>query len=282
MFCWSFLWGSYFDEKISYPLSSAPIDVIIPCIKKDQTILDLCIKGIIENGKNIRHIIVISPEPLTTQAEWFDEKKFPFSKRDIAGEIFKGDKKALNKFLSSKKTRIGWIYQQLLKFYAPFIIPNLSPNVLLLDADTIFLNPVEFTNELGEPLFNPTTEYHKPYFDHAKTLLPGFTKVYKEYSGISHHMLFQKCILEDLFKQITKVHHKEPWKAICNSINKKEAYGSPLSEYEIYFNFAFLRTNQSHLRFLKWQNISSIQNLEQYKKEGYIFVSCHSYLRGKE
>lgn len=187
---------------IIYSLSNEPIDVVIPCAKKDQEILDLCINGIRKNGKNIRNIIVISSELYTNEAKWFDEKNFPFSKNDIADEIFQNNLQAKQDFLSSPRTRIGWIYQQLLKLYSPFVIPGISKNVLVLDADTIFLNSVEFTNDLGDPLFAIAKEYYKPYFDIAQKILPEFYRVNKKLSGICHHMIFQRSILENLFSQI--------------------------------------------------------------------------------
>ena len=269
-------WGL---TKVSYRLEEAPIDVIIPCIAKDKITLDLCIEGIRKNGKNIRRIIVLSPEPLTDKAEWFDEKKFPFTKYDVAVEITQDEKKARE--LLRGNSRVGWIYQQFLKFYAPFVIPGISSNVLLLDADTVFLRPVAFVGPAGEGLYNPGEEYHKPYFRHAAKLIPGFKRVFKEYSGISHHMLFQKSVLQDLMSEIKLYHHVEPWKALCHSIDPKHLSLSSLSEYEIYFNFVFMRTSQMKVRPLKWANINSLDEIASYQEKGYDYVSCHAYLRAE-
>ena len=100
----------------------------------------------------------------------------------------------------------GWYYQQLLKLYALYAIPKISSNVLCLDSDTVFLNPVSFISEEGGSLFNPGYEYHKPYFEHIARFVPGLKKVYPKYSGISHHMLFQKPIMDDLFADVEKKH----------------------------------------------------------------------------
>ena len=277
-------WFSLVDffgfDKVSYSLQKAPIDVIIPCTSKDKHTLDLCISGIRKNGKDVRRIIVLSSEPLTEQAEWFDEKKFPFTKHDIALEILKDEKRAQE--LLSKSSRIGWIYQQFLKLYAPFIIPGISSNVLMLDADTVFLKPVTFIGPSGEGLYNPGSEFHQPYFRHAAKLIPGFKKVFKDYSGISHHMLFQRSVLEDLMNEIKLYHHVEPWRAFCRCIDLRYLSHSSLSEYEIYFNFAFMRTSQMKIRPLKWANINSLDEIATYQENGYDYVSCHAYLRGKK
>ena len=275
----SCLFADCFQKKTHYLFTKEPIDVVIPCCEKDLYTLDLCIKGIRQNGKNIRRIIVVSDEPFSSQAEWFDEKNFPFSKKDLAVEIFHNNKKSAEDFLASPRSRIGWIYQQFLKLYAYFVIPDISSNILILDSDTIFLNPTEFTNAIGEPYFTTDTENVGVYFDHGKRLLPGFKRVNKSLSGIANHMLFQGCILEDLFDQIYQIHHEEPWKAICRCIDTNYVYSSCLSEYEIYFNFALLRTDQAHPRTLIKANVSSLDRIENFRKEKYSYISCHEWMR---
>lgn len=262
------LFGTF--SKINYPLAPDPIDVVIPCALKDKEVLCKCIKGIRKYGDHVRRIIVVSSEPLTDLAEWFDEKNYPFTKQDLLDEIFQAHKETPSSF-----PRIGWIYQQFLKFYAFLVIPNISSNILILDADTIFLRPVRFIDWRGNPFFNWGGEYHPPYFEHAKKLLPDFEKVFQNRSGICHHMIFQKPILEDLFSEIVRVHSIEPWKAIARCI---DPLVTSLSEYEIYFNFTFLKTEQAHLRKLRWQNIDSMKDVEKYKKKNYDYVSCHIYI----
>jgi len=265
-----------FMFPIAYELPKEPIDVVIPCTSKDIRTLSLCINGIRKYGENINRIIVVSAEKLTEDAEWFDEKNYPFTKKDVSLQIFKDEKRA-EAYLHAPKNRIGWIYQQFLKLYASFVIPDLSSNVLILDSDTVFLNPVSFYDkQTGGGYFNPGTENNKPYFTHAQRLIPGFKKIYKNYSGISHHMLFQRPILEDLFQVVEDTHNQEFWKAACDCIDKKDIFAC-ISEYEIYFNFALGRTNQCKIRNLKWKNVR-FQGLGFFKKNGYHYVSCHAYL----
>lgn len=264
-------------QKVEYQFSNEPIDVVIPCAPKDKKTLALCIESIRKYGNNIRRVIVISKEKFIDQAEWFPEAFYPFSKKDIALEIFQGNKKKAKKFLASKKSRIGWIYQQFLKLYAPFVIPGISSNVLVLDSDVIFLNPTTFMNEKSEPIFHPAQEYHQPYFEHMSRLLPDLQRVHENLSGVAHHMLFQRPILSDLFDKIYERHRVEAWKAICRSIDEKVVYASSMSEYEIYFNFALLRTDQAHLFTLNYLDVNPLREVEKYKKLGYAFITCHDY-----
>jgi hypothetical protein len=268
-----------FASESPYTFNMEPIDVVIPTIEKDLPTLNLCIAGIKANCPHVRRVIVISSRQLTEEAEWFDEKLFPFDKQAVAFHLLKENTEEAARFLDHPHSRVGWYYQQLLKLYAAYVIPDISSNILALDSDTIFLNTVHFIDEEGCGLFNPGTEYHSPYFEHADCLLPGFKKLFPEYSGISHHMLFQQPILEDFFKLVEEIHQKPLWQAFCQCVNQQDLYGSGASEYELYFNFAFSRTQQVKIRPLKWDNVCRFDTLDEYQQKGYDYVSCHEYLR---
>ena len=268
-------------SKIQYPLSNEPIDVVIPCAPKDLKTLELAIDGIRKTGRAIRRIIVVSKERFTTKAEWFNEELYPFSKKDLAFEIFPTDEDKAKNFLTTPGTRIGWLYQQLIKLYAPFVIPDISSNVLILDADVIFLGPIssllsfQSAKTLG-PLFTYGSEHVPHYFAHAARLLPGLRRVYPGYSGIAHHMLLQRPILEDLFAHIESYHHVELWKAFCRCIDHSLIDNSFSSEYEIYFNFTLLRTDQAEIRSLRWANTAYL-TLGRFRKQEYDYIACHTW-----
>jgi len=265
-------------KKVEYQFSDDPIDVVIPCVPKDLLTLELCIDGIKKNGKNIRRIIVLSKEPMTANAEWFSEDLFPFTKKDIALEIFHGNEEGAAAFIASPMTRIGWIFQQLLKLYTPFVIPNISPNVLILDSDVIFLKKIRFIED-GEPCFIPGKEYFTAYFEHAARLLPGLKRVNMKHSGIAHHMLFQKPVLEDLFRLVEEQHKTEMWRAMCRSVDMNELYRSCMSEYEIYFNFIQLRSDQARINPVKWAEIHTLRLLPQFRRGEEVFVACPEWFR---
>lgn len=265
--------------KAVYNFTNDPVDVIIPSTEKDLDTLDYCIEGIRNNCSQVRRIIVISDKKLTDKAEWFDEKLFPFNKRTVAFYLLNGDSQKAGEYLNAPNPRVGWYLQQLLKLYAPYVIPDISKNVLHLDADTIFLNPVTFVNSHNGGQYNPGTEYHKPYFAHMDRLVPGLGRVFPEHSGISHHMLLQKDALDDLFRSVENYHKTEFWKAFCLQVNKIDLFLSGAASDELYFNFVFTKTDQVEIRPLKWDNVPSIKNLKAYKDQGYHYVSNHSWMR---
>ena len=172
-----------------YHFGEPVIDVVIPTCSKDLEVLNLCIRGVKANCKNVRRIIVVSPEHVTDEAEWFDENHYPFSKQEVAFYLNHMNQAAADKFLR-ESGRVGWYYQQLLKLYAAYVIPGISSNVLIVDSDTVFLRPVEFISPEGGGYFATSGEYHQPYFAHAARLLPELVKLYPNQSGVTHHMLF--------------------------------------------------------------------------------------------
>lgn len=264
------------DKKVHYDLSSETVDAVIVSHEKDKETLDLCIEGLLQNCAGIRRVIVVSATKLTDQAEWFDEAQYPFSKNDIELQIGRGNP-LVAKMLFKKGRPVGWYFQQLLKLYAQFTIPGLADNVLVIDADTVLLNPVKFLNDSHGGLFCTSSMVPlKRYYLHAQRLLPNYKRVFPEHYSVCHHMLFQKPILEDLFQTVEEYHHKAFWKVFCTCVDIQKGGAS---EYEIYYNFALRRTDQVELRPLKWTNSPEIEKINTFRKQGYHFVSFHTYLR---
>jgi hypothetical protein len=272
----------YAAEKVRYAFSTEPIDVVIPCHPKDALQLDRCIASIRQHVQNLRRVIVVSSSPCTDKAEWVDEKIFPFSKEDVAREIF-GSVEAAHYQINKPRSRVGWLYQQFLKLYAPFSIPDISSNVLIVDADVVFLQSMQFMDRYGAGVYAVGSEFNPDYFHHAGRVLPELKKrKYASYSGVVHHMLFQRPVLEDLFSMIQQRHSLEPWVAIARTIPLNEENNvavSAMSEYEIYFNFVFSRTDQVKIRHVRWTNAFSSEHksLDYYIREGYAYVAIHAW-----
>ena len=70
------------------------------------------------------------------------KKTFPFSLNDIGRELG-GDGGV------GKHFRNTWYFQQLLKFYAFYVIDGLTENILILDADTRANHKIKFVDDDG-------------------------------------------------------------------------------------------------------------------------------------
>jgi len=242
-----------------------PFDIVIPVGPNDIEVIHNMIEHTQKNVVDYRNIYLVSydenlqiPGCIT-----INEQIFPFNKQMI-GEII------------GHHSRIGWYLQQLIKLYAPFVIEGILDTYLVIDSDTYFLRPTCFLlNKL--PLYNFGYEHHIPYFQHMQKLHPSLTKQNK-YSGICHHMIFQKHILSELFKLIETYHKTIFWKAFLLCINENDKQGSGASEYEIYFNYLHIyHTNSFIVRPLLWKNVNALSNDPNLD-----YISYHWYQREKK
>lgn len=252
------------------------IDVVIPAHEKDKDTLEYTIKSIKKNIQNIRRIIVVSKKQFTNNAEFFDESKYPFSYQEISD--------------LSHNVRVGWHYQQLLKLYAAFVIPNIADNILIVDADTVFYKKVKFF-ENDKPLYNLSkdkdldkSDFHQESFAHITTLIPEISnklpKEYRNISGVCHHMLFQKKILKDLFAKVIENDGED--KEFYKIFLKHSKGGNSVSEYNLYFYFLLSFYSQSHqIRILKYKNCAKFQPLLENIRKKYHYCSYHDYMRKK-
>jgi len=222
------------------------------------------------NKKNIigyRNIFLVCSNP-SIKIEGtitIDEIIFPFSIDDL-----------INKF--GNNNRNGWYLQQLLKFYAGNVIPDILNNYLIVDCDTHFLKPTNFITDDGKYIYTTGTEYHVPYFEHMNRLDPSLKKIHP-LSGISHHSFFNTKISNELMDRVEKKYQnkKKFWEIFLDVIDRKQFMASGASEYEIYFTYMYLYHNDKmFIRQLNWANVANFQPSYINK---YDFVSIHWYMR---
>lgn len=250
------------------------IDVVIPAHEKDLDTLNHCINGIRKNVADVRRIIVISKQKYTDKAEWFDEAAFPFSYQEI-GDMVQGG--------------VGWHFQQLLKLYSPLVIPDISENVLIVDSDTVFLRKITFFSGEGLPLYNlskdlnlENSEFHQITRRHVLKILPEiaetFPEQFKNISGICHHMLFQKHLIQELFARVESHDTAgDPFYKVFLK-NSEQAYG--VAEYNLYFYFLVsLHPKEYQIRILRYKNTSDFSLWKYRWRKKYHYCSFHSYMR---
>lgn len=261
------------------------IDIVIPAHSKDLPTLPYCVKNAKKYIQNVKRVIVISKTKLTDEAEWFDESKFPFQKKDV-------EKKVRNIIKEKGQFGIGWYYQQLLKLYALFVIPNISDNILVLDSDTVFYKKVDFMDSKGNFYFNKSREYKNPGTygfcissrKFIKKLIPeidiDIIKSGERWaSGIAHHMVFNKKVMKDLFKRVGKNHkNKEFWEIFLDTAKRKDSHCA--SEYDLYFlfmlNYYREKIKMRRLRYKNTTNISLGRYWFETLRRKYFYCSYHN------
>jgi hypothetical protein len=241
-------------------------DIVIPIGPNDvKDCIDYVSKMIEHTQKYIighRNIYLVTFD-LTIQFNnciTIDENIFPFNKTLISNYL-------------GNSSRIGWYLQQLIKFYSGFVIKDILNNYLVIDSDTYFCKYTTFfENEL--PLYNFGTENHAPYFEHMNKLHPSLNKQ-TEYSGICHHMMFQRNIIIELFELVENYHNDVFYIVFLKCVNEKDILNSGASEYEIYFNYLHIyHKNKFLIRKLKWENTYNLINYDDFH-----YISCHWHSR---
>lgn len=264
------------SPKKTYEINRAKVpsktnfDIVIVAHSKDKTSLLLLLKSIKMYVRGVNNIYLIAKENFVgTDVIFVNEENFMFKKENVVNILTE---------IGCPIYKHGWYYQQLLKFYSYTSIPGLTEYFLILDADIIFINLVNFFHD-DVPYLTMGSGYHEPYFEHMNRLLPDLTRQ-TEYGGICHHMIFKKSILNSLFAKVEKIHNMPFWRAFLSCLNFKNAKSfCCASEYEIYFNYVFkFYHNFYELRQLKWDDsYDNDENIYKKKKSGHVFVCRHDY-----
>lgn len=199
-------------------------DVLIPFHKKDELILPYCVASLKQNATGLGKIFIVSAEdPEEEGCEWISETAFPFTKEDVLSFI-------------PFPSRTGWYFQQLLKLSAFDVIKTEKPYILIFDSDCIMKKPVSFFED-GHPLFaKGLSEYNEPYFVHINKIIPGLRRQIVDVTGVTHHCLFSREILDEILRAIERIHGIPWWQALLVNVSP-DAYFAGMSEYELYFNY---------------------------------------------
>jgi hypothetical protein len=245
------------------------LDCLIPCHEKDFHSLGLCIDGIKKNIFNLNNIYVVSNKnPNIKGITYIPENNYK-EYIDIQKIV-----KNFEYYNPEYSYRSGWIYQQFLKLFSAKVITQLTDSYVIVDSDTIFLKPILF--DPSKFYYCIADEYHLPYITSIKKIL-GLEKTIG-FSTISHHMIFNKIILNEMIENVKKRFKSNSFfDCVLSSIDYNEI--SSLSEWDLYSNYIIINhPEMCEERQLFWENISYLPDLNLLDKN-LDFVSCHAYLR---
>ena len=252
-------------------VADAPIiDVVIPCHSKDFAVLGLTIAS--------ARACVLNPIgqiSLITNLEFIDEvkRKFPdchvFSDQDFLSE------EMIQKVnIQVPLERRGWVFQQLIKISA--CLESEREGCLVLDADTILIQPRVWLESSGVQILCISEEYHMPYVRHYKST---FGQGVCPWSFVTHHHMMQKEILRLMLDGLSD--------GLLSWLDSADFnHASAISEYHSYGQW--LVSNRKELvKFAKWNN--SVQKFDSLNESSYNIVagdfskycsvSAHSYLQ---
>jgi FkbM family methyltransferase len=225
-------------------------DVVLPLGARDLAIAQLSVKSVRSFVSDVRNVYVVATDdPRIPGTRFVDERSFPFARE------------ALERLaLSDENTEAIW--RQLLRLHFPAIQRQSLPNVLAIDAGTIFLRACRFLDD-GRPVLNFGDEYDPANFEHMARLFPGLHRMFA-YSGVTHAMLLKRAWLEELHRAVEAAHPETPfWKAYLDAIDA-DRFGA--SDYEIYFNFCLMyHAAELTIRRFRWRDIEAPDEIASQK-----------------
>lgn len=179
-------------------------------------------------------------------------------------------------------SRAGWVIQQLLK--VEFVSSSRKEGVLVVDSDTLLLEPRVWLDSQGRQLLTPTWEWNKPYYDFLEQA--GFEKGSLTHSFVPHHMLMQPVYMREARNFVS-------WGDFEKLISYLVLHGrneiqSPFCiEFELYAQF-MLQNHPNKIEISKWANIgiprsktglaNQIEGATQSLSGKFASVSFHEYL----
>jgi hypothetical protein len=200
-------------------------DVFMPIGPLDYEIAQASIQNKIENLSGMREIFYCAKKDLSVDASYISESQYPFTEEDLYA-------------LRHENTeRTGWYHAQLKQFYLHSVEQGTLNFYVALCTDLFFLKPYELFEKNGLPIYmygaGPT---HPPCIGHMRRLLPQL-RCFDGRSAVSHHMLFERNVIERLLTEVEYVSGKDFWKIFYESIDDKQYEAAGTSDYDIYFNY---------------------------------------------
>ena len=168
------------------------------------------------------------------------------------------------------KMKYGWYLQQIIKLEAGSKLD--LEDYVLLDSDLIWFTPQRLLHSVNAETGVPTYNYavsmqNNPGYRDTTKLLTGLKRKGGFKSGVVHHMVIVKEVLQDLHRLVASRFGRKPFyhamsnvtsSVLCSWGEGKRRVpmnGHVMSEYDLYFTFAqYKRPETVHFRQLLWAN----------------------------
>lgn len=176
------------DDPLSRENNLPLIDIVIPCVEKDLSLLPLVIEGAKTATRNpINSIRICVPSELKEVVE----VQFPDALVMCEDDIVEIQLRQLVRRIVPVE-RQGWALQQLIKYRA--VTQSTTNASLILDADTVLLKPRSWLAQDGRQVLSISHEFHHPYSHHASRYF-GTKASRIPLSFVTHHQLMQKDVV---------------------------------------------------------------------------------------
>lgn len=226
-------------------------DLIIMATEKDLSTLKIALPFYKQN-LNAGTIYIIASQKIKDKiselegVEFFDEDTlYPGMNFNAIADIIEE--------ISGERKRAGWYFQQFLKFAWSYRCTG--KYYVVIDADTIPLNHIDFMDDNNRYLFTQKIEYNKPYFDTMEKLFAGKIKRCGDFSFVAENMIFDCEYVKELIGFIETNDDLKGtcyWQKILYAVAPESILKSGFSEFETYGNYMLtVHPEATHMRKLR-------------------------------
>ncbi|MGW4112446.1 DUF6492 family protein [Actinosynnema sp. NPDC004786] len=218
------------------------LDVVVPVAPKDVADAATAVESLLRHCRNpIRAVHVVAATPprfADPRVRWVDESLV----RPGVAEV-----EAVLRDTGSPHGNATWYFQQLLKLGC-FALPGVAADhVLVADADVAFVADLAFADRHGRALVpagyplrwvpggGASGAVRHAALRAASRLVPGWRAV-DGFSGMHHHVVFERRVLAELVRRVEQAHGVPFWRAFLASRDRSRWTGA--SEYVLYRHFA--------------------------------------------
>lgn len=270
------------SANITYHL---PIELLVVCGPQDTPILPLCIKSAIQFSANpISKAVIVVPD---SDVEMTKKIILEMDKSTNIPSVVVSENEYIPIGIRSKlkqkfEERYGWILQQVIK--VNYAAESKAQAVLVIDADTVLLQPLQGIGNNGEQHLSYSSEMHKSYLEFLKYIQVPMRRPF--FSTVTHYMIIQPRIMRELLTNAgIQDLDKLTEKLITFNSNSEM---SPISiDYEMYGQY--LRSRYPNkVNYFHFSNLSvrrspeAIQQVEGIlrgvRTSNYRSFSFHGYL----
>jgi len=242
------------------------VKAYVPLHRKDLPVLPAVLQGLRANT-GVKDVVVMAAKSLWPRVRRLGVS---FVDEDQVVDGVRHD--------SVSHPRWGWYFQQIIKLGVAWM--ETEDYYLCLDADMVFLNPVEFFAPDGAPLLTEAWEMNPAYFDTFHRLL-GF-EADRQCSFIAHHMVFDGRRVREMCMAFRP--HTPWWANIVDCVQPRPPWnsGSQFSEFETYGHYLkAVHPEEARTRRLRWRNVDVLPSRRVIRRlqKDYDMCGFQAYLR---
>ena len=169
-------------------------ELVILATKKNLHTLQLAMPFYRKN-LNAKAIFIIAPARIEQEIKIIPDVFFINEETVYVDLSFKKVAEILYK-ICGNSDKTGWYLQQFLKLAWAYRCRD--KYYVVIDADTLPLNPISFIDKNGNYLFTSKIEFNKPYFDTIEKLFNGEVKRAGNFSFVAENMVFDCMFVKEM------------------------------------------------------------------------------------